>query len=812
MVEVIRQDVRYAVRSFLRAPVFSVVVLVILVLGSGLNTAVFSVVNEMLIRPLPYKDAEQLVFVSEAHPLRGSGGALRPANFFYWRAQNDVFEGATAASDAQMELTGSGEPRRVLAQRVLEDFFPVLGVGPLLGRGLEAADYGIASEDGATAASGAAEVVVLSYGFWQQRFAGDRRALGQVLRLDRKLFTVVGVMPAAFQGMGGGHQLWLPWVLTPEQRANRETHEFYAVARLKRGVSLDQASARMSVLYRQLEQQYPAENRDWGVEITSWRDVVLGETRLALLVLLSASGLILLIATANVAGLILARAVDREWEIALRLALGASRARILRQLLTEGLLLAGSSGALSLLAALATLRLLSGLALPTAVPFAFHPGLDLRVFGLATGISLLIGLLLGLIPAVQAWRIELPREIGGGRVGGGKGRTRHLLVLAQMAVGFVLLSAGGLMLKSLLRLHEVELGFDPHNLLTVQLSLPKSRYSTDDEVRLFAPRALEEIRSIPAVLAAATTSDLPLTRLTLNLRFVIEGRPTTGPDQWSAAGLSVSPAFFRTIGSVVARGRPLSELDTPQAPGVVVVDETLAREYWPGEDALGKQIQFPYPDMGHRWFSVVGVVPEVKYNSPAAKPERVLYVPAAQMPFRDLFLLVRTAMKPTDLVRTLQDRVKGIDPELPLGAVSTMEQLADASLGEARLRTRLSGLLAVLALALASAGLYGLLAYSVARRTRELGIRRALGAGKGQIVRLVMSEGLALAGMGIGLGSFLAAISTRFLGSLLFGVNPLDPSTYSIVAVLVIGVAAIASYLPARRAARVEPAVALRRE
>jgi putative ABC transport system permease protein len=812
-VETLRQDVRYAARSFRRAPAFTAVVLVILVLGGGLNSAVFSVVNETLLRPLPYKDPKRLVFVSESHPRRGSRGALRPANFFDWRARNDVFEDATAFSDAQMELTGSGDPERLLAQRVLEGFFPLLGVEALVGRRFEPMDYGAAPSGGATAGTGAADVVVLSYGFWQRRFAGDRRAIGQTLRLNGKLFAVVGVMPDAFQGLGGGHQLWLPWVLTPEERADRQTHQFYALARTKRDVSLEQASAQMTLLYRQLEQQYPAENRDWRVEVTPWRDVVLGETRRVLLVLLGATALVLVIATANVAGLILARAVDREKEMAIRLALGASWTRILRQLLTEGLLLAGLSASLSLLAGLATLRLFVGLGLLAAIPFDFHPHLDARVFCVTSGISLLIGLLLGLTPALQASKIDLVAGIGGGQLPSRhKLRIRHLLVLGQMAVGFVLLIAGGLMLKSFLRLHQVALGFDPRNLLAVQLSLPESRYSTDREVRLFVPRVLEEIGSIPGVLAAASASDLPLTRLTLNLRFVIEGRPPTGQDEWSAEGLSVSPAFFSALRATIARGRPLSERDTFEAPGAVVVDETLAREYWPGEDPLGKRIQFPYPDLGHRWFSVVGIVPGVKYESPAARAERTLYLPEAQMPFRDFFLLIRTVAMPLDMVHALKDRIKGIDPDLPLGTVNTMEQVANTSFGEARLRTRLLGLFAGLALVLSSAGLYGLLAYSVARRTREMGIRRTLGAETTEVLKLVMGEGLALTVMGMGLGLCLAIVLTRFLGNLLFEVGPFDPSTYALVAALLASVAAVASYLPARRAAMVEPAVALRRE
>lgn len=810
--ETLSHDLRYAVRSLVRAPGTTSVVLLILVLGSGLNTAIFSVVNEALIRPLPYKDPEQLVFVAETHPRRGSGAALRPANFFDWRARNTVFEGATSFFPLEVDLTGSGEPERVPAQRVLDGFFSVLGVEALVGRIFEARDYEAAAAGGAL---GAGDAVVLSYRFWQRRFGAEPGAIGQTLRLDGRPFTVVGVMPDDFQGVGGGYQLWLPWVLTPEERANRQTHEFFAVARIKRTANLAQASAQMSVLYRQLEQQYPADNRDWGVKLTPWREVLLGQTRLALLVLLGAAGLILLIASANVAGLLLARAVDREKEMAIRLALGASSSRILRQLLTEGLLLTGLSGSLALLVALATLRLFSGLSLPTAVPFAFHPHLDLRVFGVTTAVSLLSGLLLGVAPALQASKIDLRKGIGGGVLAGGhKQRTRHFLVLAQMALGFVLLAAGGLMLKSFLKLQEVELGFDPRNLLTVQLSLPESRYPTDDEVRLFVPRALEEIGSIPGVLGTASTSDLPLIRLVMgmNLRFAIEGRPVAGSDQWSAGALSVSPTFFRTMGSPIARGRPFSEGDLPQSPGVVVIDEALAREYWPGEDPLGKRIEFLYPELRQRWFSVVGVVPDFKYESLAANPGRTLYVPQAQLPFRDLFLVVRTASNPLDLVDAVKGRVRGIDQDLPLGHVSTMEHIVHGSLGEPRLRTWLLGLFAALALALASAGLYGLLAYSVARRTQEIGIRLALGAERGDVLRLVMGQGLALTVMGIGLGLALALMLGRFFESLLYSVAATDPTTYSAVAVLLVGVAAAASYLPARRAARVEPAIALRRE
>ena len=808
--EGVRQDLLYAVRACLRAPGPTAVLLVLLVLGSGLNTAVFSVVNEALIRPLPYREPDRLVFVTESHPRRGSGAALRPANFLDWRARNSVFEAATSFFPFDGDLTGEGEPERISAQRVLEDFFPLLGVPALVGRTFGQGDY---EASGAKGTSVGGDVVVLSYGIWQRRYAADPDVIGRTLRLNGRPLTVVGVMPAEFQGVGAGPLLWVPWVLTPDERANRQTHEFFSLARIKTSVSLEQAQAQMSVLYRQLGQQYPADNRDWGVKLTPWREVLLGETRLALLVLLGAAGLILLIASANVAGLLLARAVDREQEMAIRLALGASPGRIVRQLLVEGLLLAAVSGALALLVAHLSLHLLSGFSLPTAVPFAFHPRLDLRVFGVTTAASLICGLLFALAPAIKASNVDLRKGIFG-RVHTGRDtqRIRHFLVLGQMAVVFVLLTASGLVLRTFLNLRNTQLGFDPRRLLTVQLSLPESRYPTDDDVSLFIPRALDEVRSIPGVLDAASTSDLPLIRLVMgmNLRFAIEGRQGSGSDEWSAGALSVSPTFFRTMGSRTLKGRAFDERDLPQGPGVVMIDETLAHEYWPGEDPLGKRIEFLYPELRHRWFSVVGVVPNFKCDSLSASPVRTLYIPQAQMPFRDLFFLVRTASSPLDIVEAVKDRIRGIDHELPLGHVASMEHIVHDSLGAPRLRTWLLGLFAALALVLASAGLYGLLAYFVARRRVEIGIRLALGADRREVLRHVMGQGLILGAQGIGLGIIVALLLTRFLGSLLYGVATADPLTYSVVALVLLTVAALASYRPASRAAGVDPAVALR--
>jgi putative ABC transport system permease protein len=724
-----------------------------------------------------------------------------------------VLEGAAAFFPTVVELAGDGEPERVRVERVTEDFFPVLGVPALLGRTFTAGDYRDAARgrDPGTIAIG--DAAVLAYGFWQRRFGGDPAAVGRTIRLNGKAVTIVGIMPAEFQGVGGGCPLWLPWWLTPEQRENRQTHEFFALARLKSDVGLARARAEMSALYRGLAERFPAENAGWDVELTPWRGLILGHARPALLVLLAAAGIMLAIASANVAGLLLARAVDREREMAIRLALGASRSRIVRQLVTEGLLLAAVAGGLSLLVARSAVGALSALRLPTAVEFAFPPRVDARVFAATAGVSLLAGLLVGLAPALHAARVDLRNRIGGGPVvGERRARARNGLVLAEIALGAILLAAGGLMLESLQNLRHAALGFEPRRLSALELNLPDQRYPDDDSVRRFVSRLLDDVGALPGVESVASASDVPLQDVSLNLRFAIEGRPATSTDRFSASALAVSPAYFRTIGATLVRGRAFDTRDTREAPGALVIDETLARAYWPDEDPLGKRIAFPYPDLRGRSFVVVGIVRAVQYRKPGQVTERTLYLPQVEVPFRDSFLLVRASTSSADAMGAVRRSMHAADPALAQNAPRALEDVARDVLATPRLLTGLLGLFAGLSLLLALAGLYGLLAYTVARRTPEIGVRVALGAGRSDVVRLVMGRGLALTGIGIAVGLGMALGLTRFLGTLLYGVGPADPPTYAAVAAILALVAAAACYIPARRAARIEPAVALRRE
>jgi predicted permease len=484
-----------------------------------------------------------------------------------------------------------------------------------------------------------------------------------------------------------------------------------------------------------------------------------------------------------------------------------------RQLLTEGFLLAGVAGGLALVVARGAVGVLSTVRLPTAVEFAFPPRVDARVFAATAGVSLLAGLLVGLAPAIQAARMDLRSRIGGGSVVPERRlRARHGLVLAEVALGAVLLAAGGLMLESLVNLRGAALGFEPRRLSALELNLPDERYPDDDSVRRFVARLLLDLGALPGVESVASASDLPLHDVSLNLRFAIEGRPATSTDRFSANALSVTPAFFRTIGATLVRGRAFDARDTREAPGAVVIDETLARAYWPDGDALGKRIEFPYPDLRGRAFSIVGIVQAVQYRKPGQGRERTLYLPQTDVPFRDSFLVVRASASPADAMAAVRRSVRAADPALALNRPRALEDVAREALATPRLLTGLLGLFAGLSLVLALAGLYGLLAYTVARRTPEIGVRVALGADRSDVVRLVMGRGLALTGLGIAVGLGIALGLTRFLAGFLYGVGPADPPTYAGVAAILALVAAAACYVPARRAARIEPSVALRRE
>jgi putative ABC transport system permease protein len=805
VMESLTLDIRFAFRTFTKRPGLTALVLALMVSGTALNTAVFSIVNAALIRPMS-GNFERLVVVSEAHPLRGSNAAVRPANFFDWKSENRVFESATSARSIRMDLEGGGEPERLDVQIVLEDFFAVLGVPPWKGRTFENADYEKVVGD-ATRWDAVSGVAVLSYPFWQRQFGGDPAALGKTLVLDRDRFEIIGIMPRYFQGWGGAPALWLPWAMPAEERHDRRTHLLFGIASLKKEVTVEEAQSELDGIYQRLRDRFPDENRDWSVELRSFRNFVLGDARLALLVLLTGVLVVLVIACANVAGLLLSVGADRKKELAVRRAIGASEWRILRQFMTESLLLAAAGGALSLIAAAALAPLLGTVHVPTVTAFTFAPRLDSTVLFFLLAVSCAAGVLSGLAPSFWASRQALPLSMSVSRK-----RPGMFLVLSETALATALLIGGGLLLRSFLSVQRQDPGFDPEGLLTMEVALPRAQQDDPDVARAFQESLLELVRAIPGVRAAATSLSLPLERTSMNLRFEIPGRPSRSSDDFNASADVVSDEYFRTIGATFAAGRGFGPGDTQAGPGAIVINETMAREYWPNESAIGKSLAFPYPDMSERTFTVIGIVRDVVHDRLEHDTRRTLYLSQRQEPFGDIMLIVRTDGDPLRYVDPLKERIHEAAPPMVVSRVAGMDAIARESLRGPRLWTSGLFLFAALAVFLAVSGLYGLLAHDVSLRTREIGVRVALGADRKSIVRLVVGRGLTLATMGTVAGMVLAVFTTRFLASILYGLSPNDPATFAATCTGILILSALAAYLPARRAASITPTMALRYE
>jgi putative ABC transport system permease protein len=803
------QDLRYGVRMLWKNPGFTVVAVVALALGIGANSAIFSVVNTVLLRPLPYKDPERLVMVWEDRTAKGyPRDTPAPANYVDWRDQNKVFEGMAAIASHSLNLTGSGEPERIEGKRVSASFFPLLGVEPLFGRTFTP------EED----QPGANRVVVLSHGLWQRRFGSDRGILGRQLTLNGESATVVGVMPQHFQFPTREDELWVPIAFTPQQAAARQSHYLQVIARMKPGVTLEQAQAEMSTIGARLQQQYPAQNTDLGVAVVPLHEQLVGDIRPALLVLLGAVGFVLLVACANVANLLLARAAVRQKEIALRVALGASRVRLVRQFLTESVLLAALGGFVGLLLSLWGVNLLKAF-IPENISQAKDIAVDAKVLGFTLLVSLLTGLIFGLAPVSQASNFNLNETLKeGGRdsVAGRRGnRIRSLLVVAEVAVSLVLLIGAGLLINSFLRLRNVDPGFRADNLLTMRVVLPETKYPDQARRAAFYTELVRRVESLPGVQSAAVTNWIPLVKQGDSSGISIEGKPDPGPGQNpSAVTRVVSPHYFQTMGVELLQGRRLGEQDRADAPRVVVISETMARKFWPGEEALGKRVTMGGPaNAPVPWMEVVGVVRDVRQFELTAEPKPQMYVPYEQpVFFRPSHLVLKTNVEPAGLAAAVRKTVWEIDKDQPVSNVSTMEEVLSESISRQRFSMLLFGIFAAVALVLAAVGIYGVMSYSVAQRTHEIGIRMALGAQRGDVLKLAVGHGLKLVLVGVALGLGAAFALTRVMSSLLFGVSPTDPATLAIISLVLIGVALLASYVPARRATKVDPMVALRYE
>jgi putative ABC transport system permease protein len=807
------QDLRFSARMLVKSPGFSIIAVVALALGIGANTAIFSIVNAVLLRPLPYEDPGRLVVLSEETP-QLPGMSVSYPNFLDWRDQNRAFEHLAAFRFASINITGSGEPERVQGRMVSANFFETLGVTPALGRAP------MAEEDRA----GATPVAVVSHNLWQQRLDSNPNLTGKTLTLDGRVFAIVGVMPAGFRFYNTPTDVFVPLGLEADSMSDRDSHPgIYVLARLKPGVTIEQARADMDAVTGVLAQQYPVTNSNHSASVEFLHEDMVGSIRPALLVLLAAVACVLLIACANVSNLLLARATAREKEIAIRSALGASRGRLVRQLLTESLVLSLAGGALGLLLAVWGKDLLVALG-PASLPRAQEITIDGSVLGFTLLIAVATGIVFGLVPAFQAARIDLNEALkdGGRSPGAGPGRRglRDALVVSEIALSLVLLVGAGLMIRSFVRLVQVDPGFDARNVLTAQVALPDAKYPERPQVAAFFERALERVRASPGVESASLITPLPLTGDGWQSDFRIEGRPIPDRGEFPNTDIHLVGAdYFQAMGVPLVRGRGFTPADRLGAVNVAVINATMARREWPGEDPIGKRLKVGGPEelagpkeKPEDWMTIVGVVGDVLQYGLDADPKTEVYIPHLQQPVSVGTLVVRAKADPASVTAAVREAIHGVDKDQPIYNVRTMEAIVSESVASRRLSMLLLGVFATVALVLAAGGVYGVMSYAVTQRTHEIGVRMALGAQPGDVLRLVVVQGMATVLVGIAVGLAGAFAGTRLMSNLLFGVDASDPATFVGIALLLTTVAFVASYIPARRAARVDPLVALRYE
>jgi putative ABC transport system permease protein len=796
------KDLKYAVYMLAKNPSFAVMAILALALGIGANTAIFSVVNAVLIQRMPFHDPERLVMVWEQSPRTGKANVVNPLNFLEWQQRNRSFARIAALIAWNASLTGSGEPEVVDTMAVSDGFFSILGVKPLLGR------WFTPRED----TTGNDNVAILSEGLWRRRYAADPHIVGRQIRVNNHQATVVGVMPREFRFPFAKPEIWQPLTIDRE-RAQNTGRYLSTIARLLPGATVASAQADMNTLMPQLQRERPEFNSKWGITVVGLREQVVGDVRTPLLVLLSAVGLVLLIACANVANLMLMRAAGRVREIAVRTALGAGAVRIARQLLVESTVVAVLGGALGLLIGFWMIRALTA-ALPDTITYANLKTirLDATVFLFAAVVSLATGVLFGLAPAFKAVRADVQEALkeSGRGIAGGRSFGRNTLVVAEVALSVLLLTGAGLLIRSFAHLANVPPGFDAFHALSMQLATA-GRFSNDQKMLDFTTQMLDRVRTVPGVEAAGTSHFLPLGRIIPATGFwrADRARPAHGEESITEV-LVVMPGYFASLNIPLMRGRVFTEQDRSSAPLAVIVNETLARQFYPNENPIGKRLSIQWDRKEP--YEIVGVVGDVRQAALSKDPKPGVFLSNLQVPTGPLNLVVRTHGNPKQLTIAIQAKIHSLDREVPISNVKTMDQYVTASIAAPRFQTILLGSFAGLALILAAVGIFGVISYSVAQRTQDIAVRRALGAETRDVMRMVLSEGMSLVAVGLLIGLAGAFALTRLLHSLLFGVSPTDVLTFAIVVAVLMAVALAACYLPARRAAMVDPMAALRYE
>jgi putative ABC transport system permease protein len=808
--ETLWQDMRYGARILLKNPGFTLIAILTLALGIGANTTIFSVVNAALLRPLPYPEPERLVLVSHRNAKQGNV-ELTPAGYFALRGQRESFEQVAVYASRDLNLTGKGEPERLPCQFVSAALFPLLRVNPSIGRVFTEA------EDRA----GAPRVVLLSHELWRRRFGAAANVIGQAITLDNQPYTVVGVMPPGFEFPTKGISLWAPIAFSANAANDNNSWFLGGIARLNSGVTIAQAQSEMDVIAGNLARIFPQTHTDVGFGLVSLHESLVSNFKRALFVLWAAVLFVLLIACVNVANLLLARTAERERELAVRAALGAGRVRLLRQLLTESTVLSlcgGALGALLSVWGIQALKLLDPDG-PGAIARLDEARMDWRVLGFTLGVSCLTGALFGLAPALQISKTDLQGMLkeGGRGFASTRGlRLRQLLMIAEVALSLVLLVGGGLLLRSFVRLQQVDLGFNPERLLTLRVEMSVSQAQELANITNFYQQVIERVQSLPGVQMASVATAAPIATPGKGNSLVIEDKPDPPPGQsMSANNRVVSPDYFQTMGIPLLRGRLFSAQDNTQTPFAVVINQALARAYWGDEDPVGKRIKLINRQSSLPWMTVVGVVGSIRQKGLNQDPYPEFYTPFTQehqIWARPSLLLIRATGDPLKLVAAVKNCIWSVNKDQTIAAVQTMDEIVAHSLAPNRFNLWLLGAFAALALLLACVGIYGVISYAVSQRTREIGIRMALGAEPRTVLRLVVRQGMSLALIGVAAGLVAALALTRVMKELLFSVSPTDPATFALIALLLVVVAFIASYIPAQRATKVDPLQSLYHE